>query len=94
MKKLKRFYSLLLLLTLWSSLLGAQPNNVNASEQPQPYEHVSTATPESSDSSIALLKTLLSILTWELIALSADEHSKIILNEQYSWIQSIKKFRR
>lgn len=91
MKTLKNFCLLLFFLILGNSLLRAQPNNINP-QITTPYEQVSTATAESSDSSIALLKTLLSILTCELIALSADEHSKMILNEQYSGYNLLKNF--
>lgn len=91
MKTSKRFYALLLFLTLWNSQLSPQLNNTEH-QGVIAHEQVSTGTAESSDSSIVLLKMLLSILTCELIALSADEHSKAILNQQYSGYNLLQNF--
>ncbi len=78
------------MLIIWSSLPAAQPNGI----QPEIITHLQAESraPESGESSIALLKILLSILTCELIALSADEQSKLILNEQYSGYNLLKNF--
>lgn len=90
MRLVKKIYALTLLLILWNSLPVARPNGI----QPEIITHLQaqSGAPESGESSIALLKMLLSILTCELIALSADDQSKLILHEQYSGYNLLKNF--